>query len=455
MSERFRDLVGASLGDDPALSGGGSLERWLAPTSESRVEQVPIEAIDDPHWRPDTADTDPNYRALKSSVRASGILQPLLLRPIGGDRYQLVSGARRLRAARETGQSAVPVIIRELSDVEALLGAWDAVMRAGVSEAERQTLFARLGGSGMAEAEVRALLSGVPARDDGDSAAAPPLATMGSPLPDAPAPPAHTSPPLPAAPAPRAYTPPPDPVAPVVPPAAATPATPAIPAPVGPRPKVISISLPPEALAAASEAPARPAPEVPPPAAPAPTVPASAPPVAPAPAPPAAAARPAVPPWTPAPPAPPAPAPAAYSPSGAPPAPAWSVRPAARPGDPAAPVTPPASSSETPAWSPPASPPVSFLPSGADAAPASTPALDPGPGAAGTATGGVVGRLARDPRTYATVGVFFAVWAVVFIIVAVLIGASNQRLLVAAVVVAAVGFVTAIVGLALGPRRAT
>jgi len=68
---------------------------------------------------------------------------------------------------------------------------------------------------------------------------------------------------------------------------------------------------------------------------------------------------------------------------------------------------------------------------------------------------GMVARLARDPRTYATVGVFFAVWAVVFIIVAVLIGASNQHLLVAAVVVAAVGFVTAIVGLALGPRRAT
>jgi hypothetical protein len=443
MSERFRDLVGASLGDDPALSGGGSLERWLAPTSESRVEQVPIEAIDDPHWRPDTADTDPNYRALKSSVRASGILQPLLLRPVGGDRFQLVSGARRLRAARETGQSAVPVIIRELSDVEALLGAWDAVMRAGVSEAERQTLFLRLGGSGMAEAEVRALLSGVPVRDDGAAAAAaaPPLATMRPPLPAAPAPPA-----VPAAPATPVQGRPASPAAEPVPPAAATPPAPAIPAPVGPRPKVISISLPPEALAAAT------------PEAPAPSAPA-APPAAPAPAPPAAAAPPAVSPWTPAPPAPappapPVPAPAAYTPSFEPPAPAWSVRPAPRPGDPAAPV-PPAPSPEAPAWSSPASAPVSFLPSGAEAAPAPSPAPDPVPGAAGVLRSGVVGRLARDPRTYATVGVFFAVWAVVFIIVAVLIGASNQRLLVAAVVVAAVGFVTAIVGLALGPRRAT
>ncbi|HVS40657.1 MAG TPA: ParB N-terminal domain-containing protein, partial [Candidatus Dormibacteraeota bacterium] len=286
MSERFRDLVGASLGDDPAHSGGGSLERWLAPTSESRVEQVPIEAIDDPHWRPDTPDSDPNYRALKSSVRASGILQPLLLRPLGGDRYQLVSGARRLRAARETGQSAVPVIIRELSDVEALLGAWDAVMRAGVTDSERLTLSARLGESGMADAEVRALLSGVPAREEGATATAAPPPAPATAAPPPPAPPVAAAPPVPPPPAPPAFTPPPIPPPPAppdvtlppvpappppveapaaravpapAPPAAApvpdaAPPAPAPAAPAGPRPKVISISLPPEAAGAAGAA---------------------------------------------------------------------------------------------------------------------------------------------------------------------------------------------------------
>jgi hypothetical protein len=95
---------------------------------------------------------------------------------------------------------------------------------------------------------------------------------------------------------------------------------------------------------------------------------------------------------------------------------------------------------------------VSFEP-GQAPAPAPSPALETIPAA--PASRGVAGRLARDPRTYATLGVFFAVWAVVFIIVAVLINAANQRLLIIAVVVAAVGFVTAIVGLALGPRRAS
>jgi hypothetical protein len=97
---------------------------------------------------------------------------------------------------------------------------------------------------------------------------------------------------------------------------------------------------------------------------------------------------------------------------------------------------------------------VSFQP-GQAAAPAPSPEPEAIPVAAGPESRGVVGRLARDPRTYATLGVFFAVWAVVFIIVAVLINAANQRLLIVAVVVAAVGFVTAIVGLALGPRRAS
>jgi hypothetical protein len=96
------------------------------------------------------------------------------------------------------------------------------------------------------------------------------------------------------------------------------------------------------------------------------------------------------------------------------------------------------------------SPPVAAAPATPAAAAAELAAS-----AAEPTKGSTVRRMARDPRTYATVGVFFAVWAVVFIIVAVLIGASNKNLLVAAVVVAAVGFVTAIVGLALGPRRAT
>ena len=55
---------------------------------------------------------------LADSIAAHGVLQPLLVRPMAGGRYQIVAGERRWRAARMAGLSEVPALIRELSDSE-------------------------------------------------------------------------------------------------------------------------------------------------------------------------------------------------------------------------------------------------------------------------------------------------------------------------------------------------
>jgi ParB family transcriptional regulator, chromosome partitioning protein len=57
---------------------------------------------------------------LVSSVKQHGILQPLLVRPLKGGKYELVAGERRYRAAKEVGLTEVPVVIRELDNNEAL-----------------------------------------------------------------------------------------------------------------------------------------------------------------------------------------------------------------------------------------------------------------------------------------------------------------------------------------------
>jgi ParB family transcriptional regulator, chromosome partitioning protein len=56
---------------------------------------------------------------LENSIRSHGILEPLIVRPIKGSKFELVAGERRLRAAQRVGLTEVPVVIKELNDLEA------------------------------------------------------------------------------------------------------------------------------------------------------------------------------------------------------------------------------------------------------------------------------------------------------------------------------------------------
>ena len=60
------------------------------------------------------------------SIRANGILSPVLVRPIGNDIYEMVSGHRRMHAASLLGMESIPAIIREMTDDEAIVKMVDA-----------------------------------------------------------------------------------------------------------------------------------------------------------------------------------------------------------------------------------------------------------------------------------------------------------------------------------------
>jgi ParB family chromosome partitioning protein len=139
----------------PPLSG--PMARWLAPTSESRVERIAIDAIHDRPWWPGSDVDASTLAALRASIASRGIIEPLLLRRRGSDRFEVVCGSRRLRAARELGQSHVPAIVRELSEREALLvAAWTTVERRQHT-GDRTALSERLLAAGFTQDETRVL----------------------------------------------------------------------------------------------------------------------------------------------------------------------------------------------------------------------------------------------------------------------------------------------------------
>ncbi len=83
------------------------------------LEAVAVDLIDPNPFQPRRAFPETGLKELAESIRASGLVQPVLLRR-AGERFQLVAGERRWRAARLAGLDAIPAVVRDLSDREAL-----------------------------------------------------------------------------------------------------------------------------------------------------------------------------------------------------------------------------------------------------------------------------------------------------------------------------------------------
>lgn len=88
--------------------------------SQAVAEMVLLSAICLPQQQPRRYFDPSAMQELAESVKQHGILQPLLVRSRSDDKYELVAGERRYRAAKECGLDEVPVVIRSLSDEEAM-----------------------------------------------------------------------------------------------------------------------------------------------------------------------------------------------------------------------------------------------------------------------------------------------------------------------------------------------
>src|SRR5688572_9807094 len=98
-----------------ALLGGGSDER-----PREALLTLPISRIRPGRYQPRTKMEQQAVAALAASIRSQGLMQPLLVRPVDRDRYELIAGERRWRAAQMAGLEQVPVLVRDVPDDAAL-----------------------------------------------------------------------------------------------------------------------------------------------------------------------------------------------------------------------------------------------------------------------------------------------------------------------------------------------
>ncbi len=96
----------------------GAIATEVADNKAPGVRQIPIDHIGANPFQPRTRFNDDALKELADSIKATGILQPVIIRKIEADSYHLVAGERRLRAARLAGLDTVPAIIRDVDDRE-------------------------------------------------------------------------------------------------------------------------------------------------------------------------------------------------------------------------------------------------------------------------------------------------------------------------------------------------
>lgn len=86
----------------------------------TELREIPITTITvNPH-QPRTVFDDDALASLAASIEALGVLQPVLVRPLGGDTYELIAGERRWRASQLVGLESIPALVRVIDDNESL-----------------------------------------------------------------------------------------------------------------------------------------------------------------------------------------------------------------------------------------------------------------------------------------------------------------------------------------------
>ena len=110
-------MKGLGRGLDALLGGE---EPAVARAAGDQQAELKVDLLQPGKYQPRTRMDEAALKELADSIRMQGVMQPILVRPVSGGRYEIIAGERRWRAARMAGLSDVPALIREVPDNAAL-----------------------------------------------------------------------------------------------------------------------------------------------------------------------------------------------------------------------------------------------------------------------------------------------------------------------------------------------
>ena len=104
-----------------ALLGSVSATQVVQGAGANSLRVLPVDLLQRGPWQPRADFDQAALQALADSIKAQGVLQPIMARPLGaGDKFEIIAGERRWRAAQLAGLHEIPAVVRELDDQAAL-----------------------------------------------------------------------------------------------------------------------------------------------------------------------------------------------------------------------------------------------------------------------------------------------------------------------------------------------
>ena len=134
---------GLGRGLDALLSSTGAAKP--SASVDSTLRKLPIETLARGRYQPRNEIDPETLQELADSIKAQGMVQPIIVRAIVGGRYEIIAGERRWRAAQLAGLSEVPALIRDVSDETAMAMALiENIQREDLNPLEEAAGFRRL-----------------------------------------------------------------------------------------------------------------------------------------------------------------------------------------------------------------------------------------------------------------------------------------------------------------------
>ena len=97
-----------------------AVDRGSVLGEEERLRNIPIDLIQRGKYQPRVEMNEAALEDLAASIKAQGVMQPIVIRPIAAQKYEIIAGERRWRASQMAGLSSIPAVVKQVSDEAAI-----------------------------------------------------------------------------------------------------------------------------------------------------------------------------------------------------------------------------------------------------------------------------------------------------------------------------------------------